>query len=128
MVVVTGAVLYGQLVTSGAQLEIVLVKVVETVLVVHCVPFPVGVRVPDGLETEVVDDSTAGVQLGRVKVGELPELPSTMQFLAQAASPEVLEVSQHCDPSRPYGKYPLRLSLQLPGYPTPLVQRMMMLD
>jgi hypothetical protein len=115
MVVVTGAVLYGQLVTSGAQLEIVLVKVVETVLVVHCVPFPVGVGVPVGLETEVVEDSTRGVQLGRVKVGEFPEPPSTIQFLAQAASPEVLEVCQHSDPSELDGKYPLRSSLQFPG-------------
>lgn len=44
---------------------------------------------------EVVDE--IGVQLGRVIVPfpHPPDEHSTMQFLAQAASPEVVEVCQH---------------------------------
>lgn len=44
---------------------------------------------------ELVDDDT-GVQSGRVNDSpQFPEPHSTMQFLAQAASPLVLLVSQH---------------------------------
>lgn len=84
-------------------------------------------------ETEVLeaveDDWVAeGVQFGRVKDSpQLPDPHSTMQFLAQAASPLVLLVSQHSDPSLLIGKYPERSSLQFPPWPMPLVQRMMML-
>lgn len=75
------------------------------------------------------DDWVAdGVQFGRVKDSpQLPDPHSTMQFLAQAASPLVLLVSQHSAPSLPNGKYPARLSLQFPPWPMPLVHRMIML-
>lgn len=54
-----------------------------------------------GVDVDEVDDSTTGVQFGRVNVGELPEPPSTMQFFAQAASPEVVEVCQQVAPLTP---------------------------
>lgn len=46
--------------------------------------------VVDEAAADEVDDSTRGVQLGRVNVGEFPEPPSTMQFLAQAAVPLIV--------------------------------------
>jgi len=55
----------------------------------------------DVVETEEVVEPAAvleedGVQPGRVNVPlETPELPSTMQFLEQAASPLLSEVCQH---------------------------------
>lgn len=36
-----------------------------------------------------------GTQLGRVKVSELPDPPYTIQFLEQAAIPDVAELAQH---------------------------------
>lgn len=45
--------------------------------------------VVDEAAADEVEDSTRGVQLGRVKVGEFPDPPSTMQFFAQAAVPLV---------------------------------------
>jgi hypothetical protein len=49
-----------------------------------------------------------------------------MQFLAQAASPEVREDCQQVVEERPTGGSPSRLSLQFPGWATPLTHRMMM--
>lgn len=67
---------------------------VEVMVVDAVVELPLGVVVgaADDVEeaTLVVDDSTRGVQLGRVKVGELPDPPSTMQFFAHAAVPLVV--------------------------------------
>lgn len=50
-----------------------------------------------------------------------------MPFFEQAASPEVREDSTQGAKLTPYGGWPERLSLQLPGWPMPFVQRRMML-
>lgn len=85
------------------ELELGVVVGAEVVLLLRALELLVNIaKVLEAVEEDGVAD---GVQPGRVK--ESPQLPdphSTMQFLAQAASPLVLLVSQHSAPSSPYGK------------------------